>query len=134
MNDQNTETANSTKTLIQTKNTRATVCRSTPSVEQQPEDRQVDDEEVIDERDEAPARQPRHQRAVDRHGGEHDDEGGGEKPLQVPHAARDAHLVAQRPQDVIAPRAGRRSTRTTKAARAPPRARTATTRLSKLTV
>ena len=32
MNDQNTETANRTKTLIQTKNTRATVWRSTSSV------------------------------------------------------------------------------------------------------
>ena len=32
MNDQNTETANSTKTLIQTKNTRATIWRSTSSV------------------------------------------------------------------------------------------------------
>ena len=31
MNDQNTETANSMKTLIQTKNTRATVWRSTSS-------------------------------------------------------------------------------------------------------
>ena len=31
MNDQNTETANRLKTLIQTKNTRATSARSTPS-------------------------------------------------------------------------------------------------------
>ena len=31
MNDQNTETAKSTKTLIHTKNTRATSCRSIPS-------------------------------------------------------------------------------------------------------
>ena len=44
----------------------------------------------------------RHQRAVERHRGQHDDEGGGEEPLQVLHAAGDAHLVAQRPQDVIA--------------------------------
>ena len=43
----------------------------------------------------------RDQRAVERHRGEHHEEGRGEEPLQVPHAARDAHLVAQRPQDVV---------------------------------
>ncbi len=32
MNDQNTDTANRLNTLIQTKNTRATICRSTSSV------------------------------------------------------------------------------------------------------
>ena len=69
--------------------------------EEQPEDGQIGDEKVVDERDEAPPRQPRDERAVAGHGREHGDEGGGEEPLQVLDAARHAHLVAQRPQDVI---------------------------------
>ena len=70
--------------------------------EQQPEDRDVGDEEVVDERDEPPPRQPRHHGAEQRHRGQHRDEGRGEQPLQVAHPARDAHLVAQRPQHVVA--------------------------------
>ena len=70
MNDQNTETANRLKTLTQTKNTRATIDRLDAEREQQPEDREVRDEEVVDERDEARARQPRDQRAVERLRGE----------------------------------------------------------------
>ncbi len=70
--------------------------------QQQPENRQIGDKKMVDDRDEAPPRQARHQRAVDRHRGEHGEEGRGEQPLQVAHPARHAHLVAQRPQHVIA--------------------------------
>ena len=48
------------------------------------------------------ARQPRHQRAVERLRDEQRHEGRGEQPRQRVHAAGDAHLVAQRPQHVIA--------------------------------
>src|SRR6185436_8866741 len=80
-------------------------CHSLPldvEGEQQPEDRQVGDEEVVDERDEAAARDAGDERAVERHRREHHEERRREKPLQVLHAARDAHLVSQRPQDVVA--------------------------------
>ncbi len=57
---------------------------------------------MIDQRNEAAARQARHHGAIERHGREHDEEGRGEQPLQIAHAAGDAHLVAQRAQHVIA--------------------------------
>jgi hypothetical protein len=70
--------------------------------EQHPEDRDVGDEEVVHEWNEPPARQAGHDGAEQRDRGEHHREGGGEQPLKIAHAARDAHLVAQRPQHVIA--------------------------------
>ena len=71
-------------------------------LEQQPEDGEVGDEEVIDERNEAAPRHARHQRAIAGHRRQHGEKRRGEEPLQVLDAAGDAHLVAQRPQDVIA--------------------------------
>ena len=88
MNDQNTATANRLKTLTQTKNTRATITGSIAERQQHPEQRQVGDEEVVDDRDEAGARQPRHQRAVERLGGQQRHEGRGEQPRQVPRPRR----------------------------------------------
>ena len=64
--------------------------------EEQPEECQVGDEEVIDEGNEARARQARDERAIERLGQEQHDERRGEHPGQVAHAACDAHLVAQR--------------------------------------
>ena len=66
MNDQNTATANRLNTLTQTKNTRATATGSIAERQQQPEEREVGDEEVVDDGDEAAPRQPRDERAVDR--------------------------------------------------------------------
>ena len=70
--------------------------------QEQPEDCDVGDEEVVDERDELASRQARDHRAEGGHRREHHHEGRGEQMLQVAHAARDPHLVAQRPQHVIA--------------------------------
>ena len=70
--------------------------------QQQPEDRDIGDEKMVNERDKAPARQAGDHGAEYRHHGEHDEEGRREQPRQVAHAARDAHFVAQRPQDVVA--------------------------------
>ena len=83
MNDQNTATANRLNTLTQTKNTRATIDRLDAERQQQPEQREIDDEEVIDDRNEPRARQPRHQRAVERLRDQQRDEGGGEQPRQA---------------------------------------------------
>ena len=70
--------------------------------QQQPEQRQIGDKEMIDDGNEARARQFRHQRTVERLRDQQGDEGGGKQPRQVLDAAGDAHLVAQRPQHVIA--------------------------------
>ena len=59
------------------------------------------DEEVVDQRNEAAARDARDHRAEYRHHGEHHEKSGGEQPGQVAHAAGDAHLVAHRAQHVI---------------------------------
>ena len=101
MNDQNTATANRLKTLTHTKNTRATHTGSMSRVSEQPEQREVGDEELVDDGDEAAARQPRHQRAVQRLQHQQRHEGGGEEPGQRLRAAGDGHLVAQRPQHVV---------------------------------
>ncbi len=69
--------------------------------QQQPEDGDVGCEEVIDERDEALARQTRHDGAKQRDRGKHHDEGGAEEPVQVLHAPGNAHLITQRPQYII---------------------------------
>ena len=66
MNDQNTATANRLNTLTQTKKTRATAHRLDAERQQQPEEREVGGEEVVDDGMKRRARQPRHQRAVDR--------------------------------------------------------------------
>ena len=70
--------------------------------QQQPEQREIGDEEMIDDGDEPGARQLRHQGAVERLHHEQSHKGGGEHPRQGLDAAGDAHPVAQRPQDVVA--------------------------------
>ena len=114
MNDQNTATANRLKTPTQMKKTRATVT-ARRRAQRQPKRPQVGGEEVIDDGDEARARQPRHQRAVDRLRDQQRREDRGEEPRQRAESAGDRHLVAQRPQHVVARRAARRNRRTTTA-------------------
>ena len=70
--------------------------------EEEPEQRDIGDEEMINDRYKACARQLRDQCAVKRLRDNQCDEGRGERPRQGLDAAGDAHLVAQRPQHVIA--------------------------------
>lgn len=69
--------------------------------QQDPEDQDVGDKKTVDQRDKALAREARHGFSVERHRAQHGQEGRGEQPWQVPDAALDAHLVAQRPKYVI---------------------------------
>ena len=70
--------------------------------EQCVEDEEVRDEEAVDVRQEAVAREPRGHPPEERHRGEHREEGTGEQPVELLHPGRDAHRVAHRPHDVVA--------------------------------
>ena len=74
--------------------------------EQYEEQQQVDDEEPVDGRQEAPAFEARGHPAEQRHHGKHREKGPGEQPLQVIHPAGDAHLVTHRAHDVVAAQQG----------------------------
>ena len=123
-------TTNRLKTLIQTKNERAMASGATPAANSAPKTRKLAAKKRQTQRHEAPRRQPRGERAVGRHGGEHDDEGGAEQPRQVGRAAGQPQRVAQRPQQVVARRAGRRRARRRRAGRRSPAGRTSTSRRS----
>ena len=101
MNDQNTATANRLKTANPNVKHAGDHHRVNLKCQQQPEQREVGDEKMIDDGDEAGARQSRYQRAVKRLRDEQRHERRGEHPRQVAHAAGDAHLVAQRAEHVI---------------------------------
>ena len=103
MNDQNTATANRLNTLTQTKNTRATI--TSADAQRQAAARTAPDwRRRSDRRSEMKRARGslRHQRAIERLRDQQRHEGGGEEPRQVTDAAGDAHLVAQRPQHVVA--------------------------------
>ena len=51
-------------------------------------------------------RQPRHQRGERRIDRDHADQRAGEQPRQIFHAAGDAHLVADRPENIIGDKDG----------------------------
>ena len=65
------------------------------------EDQDRHGKETIGQWNELPARQHLHQRRKRDVQHDHDDERTGEQPLQIVDSARDPHLVADRPQDVV---------------------------------
>ena len=69
--------------------------------QQHPEDQDIGDKEAVDQRDKPFAREEGNDFAVERHGAQHGQEGGGEQPGQVADTALDAHLVAERTKNVI---------------------------------
>src|SRR5438093_4759199 len=96
---QKSDTTNKLKTLTQTKNARAT---AGGACEQGVEDEHVGDEEKKGPGNEAPARQTRCRPTEKRRRCEHGREGRRKEPGKVFNPALHAHLVAKRPQDVVA--------------------------------
>jgi hypothetical protein len=68
---------------------------------QQDEDQQVEAEKAVYPVDEVNTRDFRIEPGEQRHGQQHDDEGGGEQPLQVVQPAGDTHRLADRPQHEV---------------------------------
>ena len=71
-------------------------------LEQREEDQYARDKKRIDEGKEALSRKSGCRGAEDRYDGKHYDKRSGEYPLQILHASRDSHFVAEWPEDVIA--------------------------------
>ena len=101
--DQKIETTNRLNTEIQMKKKRPTqmVCSGVAKCSAAPNSKMVTGEEAVGQRNELPARQQLHQRRERHVQHQHDDQRAGEQPGQIVHAAGDAHLVADRPQDVV---------------------------------
>ena len=100
---QKIETTNRLNTDVQMKKKRPihTVCLGRREMQRRAERQDGHGKEPVGQRNELPARQHLHQRRKRHVQHQHDDQRAGEQPWQIVHAARDAHLVADRPQDVV---------------------------------
>jgi hypothetical protein len=87
MNDQNTATTNKDKDADPDKEHARDDHRRDVEHQQQPEEREIGDEEMIDQRNEARPRELCHQRAVERLRDDERNEGRRKQPRQISDAA-----------------------------------------------